>query len=326
MKQLTTIIFILFFSAAMLTAQELSNIPASFVDIGFGARPVALGGAYTALANDVHSTLWNPAGMVSAKNSQASFTYTNQLGLFVYNSFSAIMPFSESQQALGIAVISSGDNALREFTVQASYGRTFEQQFKIGVTAKYRNATFGNNTLNGAEYVLFEQDEIADGLANQIKGSANGFGFDIGLQYEFSPEIKFGVMAKDVYAPVFWNSSTQSTTAKAKGTYKETLPAELAIGTALQMTENVVITSDYHPALSKTTTNALHSGIEVKLLDMIALRGGIQQIFNNDAKAKYTMGMGFDYGLGKNFRVLLDYTFMSEFLANTQRLSLGVEF
>ncbi len=326
MKQLATIILILFFSAAMLTAQELSNIPASFVNIGFGARPMALGGAYTALANDVNSTLWNPAGMVSAKNSQASFTYTNQLGLFVYNSFAAIMPFTKSQQSLGVAVISSGDKALREFTVQASYGRTFGKQFNIGVTAKYRNATFGNNTLNASDYILFEQDEIAEGLANQIKGSANGFGFDIGMQYELSPKIKFGVMANDVYAPVFWNSSTQSTATKSKGKYKETLPAELAIGTALKMIESVVITSDYHPALSKTTSSSLHSGMEVRLLNIISLRGGVQQIFNNDAKAKYTMGMGFDYGLGKNFRVLLDYTFMSEFLANTQRLSLGVEF
>jgi hypothetical protein len=326
------IILNLLFLAGICQAQQLSGIPASFVDIGFGARPAGLGGAYTAMANDVNSTFWNPAGMASASSSQASFTYTNQLGMLAYNSFSAIMPLgmAGAGQAAGIAVISSGDKALREFTVQGSYARAFGGKLRAGVTAKFRHASFGNNALNASDYVVFEPDEINDGLANQVMGSANGFGVDLGVQYDLTPTIKFGVMAKDLLAPMSWTSSTasaaQNAAGSARGSYSESLPAEVAIGTALMMIDNVAFTSDFHPALTKTSNSTLHSGVEVRLLNLIALRAGIQQNFNNDERSKYSAGMGINYGMSTSTTVLLDYTFMSESIANTQRLSLGVEF
>jgi len=48
-------------SSAM--TQELANYSATFVDIGFGARPLGMGRAYTALAADANAVVWNPAGM-----------------------------------------------------------------------------------------------------------------------------------------------------------------------------------------------------------------------------------------------------------------------
>ncbi|MFA5833584.1 MAG: hypothetical protein WDA22_08915 [Bacteroidota bacterium] len=326
MKRSTSILILLSICGSLLTAQQLSSIPASFVDIGFGARPAALGGAFTALANDANSTLWNPAGMASARNSQSSFSTTKQLGLLTYNSFSTIIPLTRSRQAFGLAVISSGDKSLQEITVQMSYARSFGEKLRIGVSGKYRNASFGNNAFNSDTYILFEQDEISEGQMNQIQGSASGFGVDVGLQYSLSSKIQFGVMAKDVYAPLQWNSVSHNTTKKAKGKYDEPIPTELSIGTSLKMFENVVVTSDYHPALSGSGTNALNSGMEIVLLQMISLRGGIRQPFNNDADAKYTAGLGINYSFGKNFCVLLDYSMIREFLADTQTLSVGMEF
>src|SRR4051812_17281085 len=36
---------------------------ASFLDIPVGARPAALGGAYSALAEDAYAPVWNPGGL-----------------------------------------------------------------------------------------------------------------------------------------------------------------------------------------------------------------------------------------------------------------------
>lgn len=36
---------------------------AAYLDVGVGARGLAMGGAYTALADDAHSIYWNPAGL-----------------------------------------------------------------------------------------------------------------------------------------------------------------------------------------------------------------------------------------------------------------------
>ena len=41
------------------------NSGAAFLKIGTGARPEAMGGAYTALADDVSALHYNPAGLSS---------------------------------------------------------------------------------------------------------------------------------------------------------------------------------------------------------------------------------------------------------------------
>lgn len=307
-------------------AQNLSFIPASFVDIGFGARPVALGGAFAGVQNDVNTMMWNPAGLASLAKKEATFSYTNQLGLIVYQSAGVAFPLDTNGRAIGIAAISSGDRALKELTIQATYAQTVTSELQLGVTAKYRNATFGNNSLNAADYFVFEPDEITDGMAQQIKGSANGFGFDAGVLYTPSRKISFGVTAHDFFAPVMWNSKTASSPLNAKGKYSESLPIEVVAGTSILPLENLMVNVDFSPAVSTTVSNKLRAGAELTLLKIVALRGGVQKYSNNDAGTSYAFGIGINAPVVKNYRAIVDYTYLHELLAATQRLSVGVEF
>jgi len=51
----------------------------NFLKIGVGARPAALGGAYTAITGDVESTAWNPAGLWGIQERSAAASYTSYL-------------------------------------------------------------------------------------------------------------------------------------------------------------------------------------------------------------------------------------------------------
>ena len=51
-------------------AQPVSDIPAAFADIGYGARPMGMGGAFLAIADDANAVMWNPAGLVRLPSSQ----------------------------------------------------------------------------------------------------------------------------------------------------------------------------------------------------------------------------------------------------------------
>ncbi len=51
----------------------------NFLKIGVGARPAALGGAYTAVTGDVVSTAWNPAGLWGIQERSAAASYTSYL-------------------------------------------------------------------------------------------------------------------------------------------------------------------------------------------------------------------------------------------------------
>lgn len=48
---------------------------ASFLNIGVGARGLAMGGAYTALADDVNAIYWNPAGLAALDKREVSLSH-----------------------------------------------------------------------------------------------------------------------------------------------------------------------------------------------------------------------------------------------------------
>jgi len=315
----------LMFTFLKTPAQELSNFGGAFVDIGFGARPAGLGNAYVGLANDVNCIVWNPAGISSIKTMQTAFTYTKLLGLVDYNYLAFSLPLKNDQGA-GAALIVSGDAALREYTLNIGYSRQFLlDSLYIGFGLKFRYASFGNNSLNAGDYLLFESDEISEGLLNQVKGSAVGFGFDFGVIYSVNEKIKVGLMFRDIYSPLYWDSKVDNQAKKAKGKYSELIPFEPTIGTAFKVAEQIMVTTDYTSVVRKDVSDKLRTGLEVSLLKIISLRGGIQYFLNNEKEEKYSIGLGLNFGAGKARRMHLDYTFMMEEFANSQRISIGLE-
>ncbi|MCK9211264.1 MAG: conjugal transfer protein TraF [Ignavibacteriaceae bacterium] len=316
----------LMFTFLKTPAQELSNFAGAFVDIGFGARPAALGNAYVGLANDVNCIVWNPAGISSIKTMQTAFTYTKLLGLVDYNYLAFSLPLKDDQGA-GAALIVSGDAALREYTLNLGYSRKFLlDSLYIGFGLKFRYASFGNNSLSAGDYILFESDEISDGILNQVKGSAFGFGFDFGVLYHLNDKIKIGLMFRDIYSPLFWNSKVDNPDKKAKGKYSELIPFEPTIGTSFKVSDQITFTTDYTSVVRKDVSDKLRAGIEASLFQILSVRGGVQYFLNNEKDEKYSLGLGLNFGAGNERKIHLDYTFMMEEFANSQRISIGLEF
>src|SRR5215471_1187387 len=54
----------------------LSSLHAAFLDSGWGARPVGMGGAFTAIADDSNAPLYNPAGLVQVQWNEVSAMYS----------------------------------------------------------------------------------------------------------------------------------------------------------------------------------------------------------------------------------------------------------
>lgn len=306
-------------------AQELSSIAGAFVDVGYGARPVALGGAFVGLADDVNAVLWNPAGLTNIEQKELTLSFHNQFGLVKYNYLGYAMPYNSGLDGLGFAFIYSGDEAMNEMTVQAGYGRKVLPGLTVGGSIKYRRSSFGNNTIGGDDYIIFEPDEIATGQLNQVKGSANGFGFDIGALYKLSERITMGVMLKDIYSPVFWDSKVDNPLEKTKGSYSELVPFESVIGSAFQITENFIFTADYSPTLSRDVYNKIRGGTELKLWGFLYLRAGVQNYINNIDDERVVLGTGLKFKIfGGKF--IFDYTHVSIGIANTSRVTFGFEF
>jgi hypothetical protein len=145
-----------------------------FLKIGVGARGTGMAGAHSAVASDVSSIFWNPAGLASVKGYAADISQTFWFAGMSHNFASAVIPVGEKYRlAASFTSLSSGDIKITTMDQQDGTGGIYNvsdialgltlagsltDQFSFGVTAKYIQQAFTNV-------------------------SAGGFVFDIGTRY-----------------------------------------------------------------------------------------------------------------------------------------------
>ncbi|MBN1638193.1 MAG: UPF0164 family protein, partial [Ignavibacteriales bacterium] len=62
------------------TTNKVGTTAANFLKIGAGARAIGMGGAYTALSDDIYSVYYNPAGIARTEGTgQVSFNHAEWL-------------------------------------------------------------------------------------------------------------------------------------------------------------------------------------------------------------------------------------------------------
>lgn len=319
------LIFLLIGFTAEVSAQKLSEIPGSFVDIGFGTRPVGMGFAFVGLADDENSTYWNPAGLSQLNSYKAGFSQIDQLGLIKYNYFSALVPLPFKDQSIGFSVISSGDDAMQELSVHAGYGIRI-QYISVGIGLKYRNTSFGGNMLNRDDYIVFDDSEITTGFGQQVSGDGNGFGVDLGLMVFPTEKIRFGMMLRDIYAPINWKSEAKSLDNQARGSYEEGMPYEVIFGSSFTVTDNLLIVGDFQPATTSERTNWVRFGAEGRLANVLVLRAGTEQGVNDLDDDKITLGTGLDIQINNKLRIQSDFAYVIDPIQNSQRISFSISF
>ena len=294
----------IFVLCLMASIKGMSQIPSAFVDIGYGARPMGMGGAYVALASDAYGVLWNPACLPYVRGWQVSTMYAKQFQIVPYYLFTAAKS-TNGHAGMGAAVLSSGDDVLRETTGLVSYGMRMGalgpafEDLAIGLTLKIRMASFGNNT---------------DGGEGQIQGSASGYGLDLGLRWKFAPKWTLGMLLRDAINKVNYNNETRG------DKYGESVPTTLIFGTAFLAHSNLVFVLDWDKALYRDMKDKVLAGAELRLFKMIFIRGGWSQTIDTDPNRKWDWGLGLQY-FTANFGVRFDFAYQLHYLATTPRIS-----
>lgn len=291
--------------ASSVQAQGLSNIPAAFVDIGYGARPMGMGGAFVALADDANSVLWNPAGLTRLARMEATFMYADQMGLVPYY-YSAFGGRFLRNHAHGEALIYSGDEFLSETTAIISYAYSFRElltfpldRLRWGISLKIRYASFGNDP--------------AGGLMRQT-GDAFGYGLDLGVQWELPGRLSTGMVLRDAVNSLKWNNTFRNIT------YYQDVPWALIIGVAFRSPPNFALAVDLNKSLHSDTIDRLQMGIEKRLFGIFYPRAGYSQNIAAEVNRKYTLGLGIEL---RRFRMGLsfDFAYLFSELKNTPRIS-----
>jgi long-subunit fatty acid transport protein len=298
----------------ILASEPVSDIPAAFIDIGYGARPMGLGGAFVALADDANAVLWNPAGLAGLARTQMTGMYARQMGLIPYGFVGFTQPLSP-RSSLGAAAISAGDDALRETTALLSAAHLLRPGLSLGLSIKARMATYGNNPDGAWD---------PDGTGNhQVTGRALGFGCDLGLLYDFTDRTSLGLMWRDILAPVSWQAANEAGTARGGG---EGVPMALVMGTAHRWSKDITMSLSLDRSLHTDGVDRVAAGYENRLWNLLVLRAGYGQEIAADPDRLYTLGLGLEHDLGTSWRLAFDFAYLFHDLANTPRVSLTMGF
>jgi hypothetical protein len=317
------------FLAAFLLASGLragSNmISGAFASDGEGARPLGMGGAFTAVADDGNATVVNPAGMAFFKDKQHNLSFTHSI-LFSMSSLSRdFLSYSQPDEGLYGALGLSWNRFAADFSPEQYEedtviysgakqigGRVGGLQYGLGWNVKYFRVSSGFST---------STDTTTVGNAG-----ASGFGGDAGIMVKANDTVSLGFMAKDFYSRTTWDTGTV-----------EMLPRSLAGGAAWSPDAQSVVAAEgrLEEAGSGWAFSSWHVGGEYWLLDgktvewdflrNFGVRTGYRQDIANADSGELSAGASMRADLWQ-----LDYAFQFPFsataLGNSHRIGLSFIF
>jgi len=261
---------------------------------GIGARALAMGGAFVAVADDATAMLWNPAGLAQLNDTRIGGMSTDLFGMGITHQFvGAVTTFANFGIGLGWERASVAGQVVDEDGIAGDMF-TWNEQAILGTLA----TNIMDIGLAGANVKYYMAD---DGLGD----TADGFGFDLGLLVNLGDMFAVGVTATDLGGTtVNWVDGSQDV---VSGLYKAGMAMKLVDGM-------LVLAADMD--FDGTDLGDAHVGMEFNIIKELALRGGV--VLTNGFQDYY-----FAVGAGINVAGLyVDAAYMlEETIGNTLILS-----
>ncbi len=271
-------------SGALMAAER-----GAFPTIGIGARPLAMAGAFAAIADSPDAIYWNPAGAAQLQTPQASSMQTDLFGLGInYNWFSFVKPVGKYALGLGYAGLDAsrafGEFPYREASYLLSFAGKAGENVLWGINGKYNYLKGGSELVN----------------SNQA-----GFGLDAGVLY-LKGSWSFGAVVRDLGTKLTGTTREDGAPKAAETKLKPdlTLAAAYSKGKvtwALDLGE-------------LANSPQLHLGAEYLVNQYVSLRAGYSD-------GSFTGGIGVAKG-----KWLFDYAYNTHQAGDAQRFSLGLRF
>lgn len=282
-----------------------------FLKIGVGARGVAMGESFVAIANDASALYWNPAGLVQFDENQVIASHTDYVVDIRQTFFGAVYHLGDAD-ALGVSVSSLSMKDM-EITTETqpfgtgrffsfgdiafgvSYARKMTEQFSFGATVRYAEETL--DVLKMRSVMIDLGTLYWTGLGStRFAVTISNFGSDV------TPK----------------GTITQFNGATISKFQSYSLPTVFKLGIAMEAIEDEDSRLTTSLQLNHPNDNSEHFriGAEYSYRNTLFLRGGVkrtigQKLFGDDQTSPedFTIGAGFAVTLEGLSRVNADYAF-----------------
>ncbi len=324
---------------------------AQFLKIGPGARVDSLGGAFSAIANDVTTIYWNPAGLSQLKKTSFSDTHTVWLADVRYNYLAFATPI-EKVGTLGASVtfLNVPDTEITtlakpdgtglwysawDTAVSLAYSRQLYQKesgtnLSIGINAKYIHQQIHRESARGVAI------DVGTLYHTGWRSLRIGMSFsNFGPEMSFSgPDLETGVEEAGDERTADYHPFPDTTNPARKAeleTIEYPLPSNFRLGVAYDLIDNesnllTIALDGNHP---NDNSERLNIGLEYWFKKMAAIRAGYKFRLGpdrSDDQEGLTLGLGVHLKFSQT-RLSLDYAFADfGYLQQAHRVSLGLMF
>jgi hypothetical protein len=144
---------------------KVATTAAQFLKVEVGARALAMGGCFGAMANDASALYWNPAGIAQIKHMELTFTHTRWIA-DIYHGFAGIVLPLDANNLFGLSFTYQTMDEMEQTTIEQpqgtglffsaqdiaigiSYARPMTDYILFGLTAKMVNQSIWNETALG---------------------------------------------------------------------------------------------------------------------------------------------------------------------------------
>ncbi len=331
------IIFLLCIGVGLIASDAMAQrkagrSAAAFLEVGVGAREVALGSAVTTMAYDASMLFWNPAGTALAQDQtlSASFSYNKWIADINYSAASvAYNTGNTGTVAFGVQVFGLSDipanrqngyiDPVLQDLVTDNNTSTSYDYMDLAFSGAYSKYITSNLALGAtAKFISQRIDNI----------SGTAFAFDFGSVYHIGvADWTIGARLNNLGSKIqFYNQENP-------------LPMTFAVGTSIYpvSNENVrwMIAVDAVKPLD--SQQLVFSGTELSFYDLLFLRGGYKFNYSgtddggnslrdpiNTSIEGISLGGGIQHTLS-GFNIAIDYAFTQmDLLDNTHRITLKI--
>jgi len=302
--------------------QRAGTSSGAFLKIGVGARAVALGESYVAVANDPSTIYWNPAGLASLQRQEIQFSHADWPADIHYEHAAWVVPSrrfggsfalqlgvlsTEMDETTDLQPFGTGRSFLfSDLVAGVAYARRWTDKLLVGFGLKYVREDLGSDVggpvtnaplvdMGSIYYLGYGSVRIAVSLTN------------------FGPELKPG------------GSFESPTTGEVRSYDGFDPPILFRYGLAFEPIENAHqrLTTSLEVAQPADNAQRIKFGAEWTWQRRLALRTGYD--FNAD-ELKYAAGAGLYIGIGQK-QGTIDYAYTDGgVLGAINRLSLAVRF
>jgi len=310
---------------------------AAFLEIGVGANANSMGGAFVGLANDASALYWNVGGIANLQQYEAVLAHTDWIAETKFDYAGLVIPMgnigsfglsftSLSMEDMKVRTVEQPDGTGENFSasdisIALSFARSFTDRFSIGITAKYIKQSIWHMSSSAFAIdagTVFRTD-LFGGMT--IGAVISNFGSAMRLD------------GRDTRNFIRVDETKQGSNERIPTNIELDswdLPMFFQIGvstTALQY-ENYKLIVSADALVPNNNYQSLNVGAEFSFMNFLALRGGYNSLFLEDAEG------GLSFGAGVNSKMLLslatvqfDYAFR-DFgkLKNVHSFSIGIKF